>query len=410
MLFGSCKDVTVGPTAILAALLSRHVAKSVDFAYLAAFLSGCCILLLGILQLGFLLDFISKPVISGFTAAAALQIGASQLRNLFRVSGASGDTFVSAMINFFKNISTVHLWDTVLGISCIVTLLVLKRSSISASDIDSACRLRLAAGWQYVVRARNAIVVCVAAAIAAILHARGTVPFALTGKIEGGLPELRYGRLLAHTLGTRRLPSKRSCLVLLSVTLLADAFYFIPRAALGAIIIVAMAAIVDLAIVKHLWRHSKGQLAVYLVTVAAGAGAGLEYGILAGALADLGRLVIVAARPAMPTHIFKVGNQDSVRVTMAGVLSHVAAERVARVLRGSVSVDHVAVLDGKLLTHLDIGVAENLISVIKDMEGAGHSFLLWNFSEPLRALFEDLQPGFETRFVNGPSIDQPRTI
>lgn len=49
---GSCKDVTVGPTAILAALLAKYVAKSADFAYLAAFLSGCVILLLGVLQLG----------------------------------------------------------------------------------------------------------------------------------------------------------------------------------------------------------------------------------------------------------------------------------------------------------------------------------------------------------------------
>ncbi|XP_037302942.1 sodium-independent sulfate anion transporter-like [Manduca sexta] len=86
-MFGSCKDVTVGPTAILSALLAKYVAKSADFAYLASFLSGCIIMLLGILQLGFLLDFISKPVICGFTTAAALQISASQLRSLFRIAG-----------------------------------------------------------------------------------------------------------------------------------------------------------------------------------------------------------------------------------------------------------------------------------------------------------------------------------
>ncbi|KAA5771168.1 hypothetical protein F3H09_33960, partial [Pseudomonas aeruginosa] len=51
-LFGSCKDITLGPTAILSALVAKYVAYSDDFAYLASFLSGCIVLLFGILQLG----------------------------------------------------------------------------------------------------------------------------------------------------------------------------------------------------------------------------------------------------------------------------------------------------------------------------------------------------------------------
>ena len=52
-LFGSCKDITIGPTAIMALMVQVHVSNlGPDFAILTAFLSGCIILLLGLLNLG----------------------------------------------------------------------------------------------------------------------------------------------------------------------------------------------------------------------------------------------------------------------------------------------------------------------------------------------------------------------
>ncbi|XP_061377145.1 sodium-independent sulfate anion transporter-like isoform X3 [Danaus plexippus] len=181
--FGSCKQVTVGPTAILAALLTKYVAQSEDFAYLASFLTGCVILLLGVLQLGFLLDFISKPVISGFTAAAALQISASQLKSLFNTTGSSGGTFIKAVINFFSNIKSVQLWDTLLGVLTIVSLFLLKCCSPSSPlSYCATCRV-------HSVRARNAVVVFAATAVAYLFYIYGMTPFKLTGKIEGGLPK-----------------------------------------------------------------------------------------------------------------------------------------------------------------------------------------------------------------------------
>ncbi len=51
-IFGSCKDITVGPTAIMSLLTGERASISVDFAILAAFLSGIVILVLGVLQLG----------------------------------------------------------------------------------------------------------------------------------------------------------------------------------------------------------------------------------------------------------------------------------------------------------------------------------------------------------------------
>lgn len=52
MLFGSCNYITIGPTAIMALMIQPYVALSPDYAVLCAFLSGCIILVLGILNLG----------------------------------------------------------------------------------------------------------------------------------------------------------------------------------------------------------------------------------------------------------------------------------------------------------------------------------------------------------------------
>lgn len=59
----------------MALMIQRYVADSQDFSVIISFLSGIMILLLGTLNLGFLVQFISLPVTAGFTTAAALTIG-----------------------------------------------------------------------------------------------------------------------------------------------------------------------------------------------------------------------------------------------------------------------------------------------------------------------------------------------
>ena len=80
--FGSCKDITIGPTAIMALMTSMHAKHGPEYAVLLSFLSGLIIFLCGLLQLGFLIDFISVPVIAGFTSAAALTIASGQWKSL----------------------------------------------------------------------------------------------------------------------------------------------------------------------------------------------------------------------------------------------------------------------------------------------------------------------------------------
>lgn len=80
---------------------------------------------MGLLHIGFLVNFISMPVICGFTNAAALIIGASQLHTLFGIQGKT-ETFVDSIVKVVKNIKQVKLWDTVLGVVSIIILVSLK--------------------------------------------------------------------------------------------------------------------------------------------------------------------------------------------------------------------------------------------------------------------------------------------
>lgn len=55
--FGSCKDITIGPTALMAIMTHKYVQdKSADFAVLLAFLSGCLQLVMACLHLGMYLQ------------------------------------------------------------------------------------------------------------------------------------------------------------------------------------------------------------------------------------------------------------------------------------------------------------------------------------------------------------------
>nr|WP_276321988.1 SulP family inorganic anion transporter [Nitrosococcus wardiae] len=100
VLTGTSRAMSVGPVSVAAILVAETLATTDqtagDGSYLAgaillAALSGAALLLLGALRLGALANFLSHPVLSGFTSAAALIIIASQLGNLTGIPLARGD-------------------------------------------------------------------------------------------------------------------------------------------------------------------------------------------------------------------------------------------------------------------------------------------------------------------------------
>ncbi len=92
-IFGTSRQLAVGPVAMDSLLVAAGVSVfaatgSEDYILLAvllAFMMGAIQLMLGIFRMGFLVNFLSRPVISGFTSAAALIIGINQLKHLLGV-------------------------------------------------------------------------------------------------------------------------------------------------------------------------------------------------------------------------------------------------------------------------------------------------------------------------------------
>ncbi|XP_043502293.1 sodium-independent sulfate anion transporter-like [Polistes fuscatus] len=185
LVFGSTKEVTVGPTAIMALLSQHHVVKlGEDIAVLICFLSGCVITAMGIFQLGFLVDFISMPVISGFSNAAAIIIAASQLGKLLGIEGRS-DSFVDSIGQIIDRYDRITLWDTLLGVVTIILLVCLKNLPGKKKGTTFEKMMWLAC------LARNAVVVVMGTVLAFVLSLYDLKPFKITGKITEGLPPLR---------------------------------------------------------------------------------------------------------------------------------------------------------------------------------------------------------------------------
>lgn len=92
-IFGTSRVLAVGPVAVVslmtAAAIGEHAAAGTPafwaMAVTLAFLSGAMLLLMGFLRLGFLANFLSHPVISGFISASGLLIAASQLKTILGV-------------------------------------------------------------------------------------------------------------------------------------------------------------------------------------------------------------------------------------------------------------------------------------------------------------------------------------
>jgi len=107
-------------------MTQNYVQKGgIEYAIMLSFLTGCIELLAGLLNLGFLMDFVSGPVISGFVSAAAVTVIVAQVKGILGLK-FTGSVFVQVFPGLFTHYQDICLWDTVLGISCIVFLIILK--------------------------------------------------------------------------------------------------------------------------------------------------------------------------------------------------------------------------------------------------------------------------------------------
>ncbi|KAL7636091.1 UNVERIFIED_CONTAM: hypothetical protein RMT77_013910 [Armadillidium vulgare] len=192
VLFGSCKDITIGPTAIMSILTYEYAHGNAEFANLLCFTSGIIILILGFFNLGFLINFVSKPVISGFTSAAAITIFTSQVKGLLGIK-IKTHGFIDTWVQVFKHISETRWQDLILGLICFIVLLLMRKLKDLKRFKKNEDDLSYQRAYKFIVFiisvSRNAIIVIITTVISACLNSNQ--PFTITGAIEPGLPDMR---------------------------------------------------------------------------------------------------------------------------------------------------------------------------------------------------------------------------
>ncbi|MEN8187965.1 MAG: solute carrier family 26 protein [Bacteroidota bacterium] len=131
---GTSRQLAVGPAAMdslivasgvgaLAAIGSEHF---IILAIVLAFMIGFFQLLFGIFKLGFLVNFLSRPVISGFTSGSAIIIASNQIGNLLGVDIPRDNHIQFLVKNILSQIGNIHSLTFIIGLGAIVILFLLK--------------------------------------------------------------------------------------------------------------------------------------------------------------------------------------------------------------------------------------------------------------------------------------------
>lgn len=134
-LLGSSRTLSVGPVAVVSLMTAMAVAKvaeagSIAYATAAvalAALSGLMLLVLGLLRFGFLANFLSHPVVSGFITASAVVIGLSQVRHLLGIE-AAGVTLPELAGSLIRHLPDTNMVTLVTGLLALVFLVWCRKS------------------------------------------------------------------------------------------------------------------------------------------------------------------------------------------------------------------------------------------------------------------------------------------
>lgn len=356
-LMGTSRQLAVGPAAmdsllVAAGLGTVAVAGSdryIELALLLALMMGGLQLLLGTFRLGFLAHFISKPVISGFTSAAALIIGLNQLPHLtgialtrssqlHRLIGGACDglaqfhapTLLLSAVSMALLIGLRTWQPRVPGSLALVVLALLFGAAMPWGTWDIQTVGAIPAGlpefhipaWTFEdlralfpLAATLALVAfmeaySVAQAVAQKrgdhdidadqeLRALGSANAigSLFGAypVTGGFSRTAVNERAGAVSGMSSLLA--AGVVALTLTFLTPVFQHLPTAVLGAIIAVAVAGLFDLATFRRLWRTHRDEAVLLLLTFSLTAFGGMVLGIASGVVLGLVLTLFRTTRP-----------------------------------------------------------------------------------------------------------------
>ncbi|MCP3433171.1 SulP family inorganic anion transporter [Stutzerimonas stutzeri] len=191
-LFGTSRTLAVGPVAVvslmtaaaLGPLFSPGSAEYAAAAMLLALLSGAVLLLMAVLRLGFLANFLSHPVISGFISASGILIALGQLKHILGIS-IDGENAVQLLAALLRALPGAQLPTLAIGGSSLLFLyLVRSRLSVWLQHLGMSPHI---AGTLTKIGPVAALLLAIAAVSAFGL---ADVGVRVVGEVPRGLPSL----------------------------------------------------------------------------------------------------------------------------------------------------------------------------------------------------------------------------
>ena len=133
-LFGTSKQLVMGPEATTAIMTAAAIAplaggdpvRYAALAALAAILVGVLALLARVARLGFITDFLSKPILVGYIFGTTLIVIGSQLGKMFGIKLES-DQFFRQIVELISRLDETHLLTFAIGVVCMAALLIMRR-------------------------------------------------------------------------------------------------------------------------------------------------------------------------------------------------------------------------------------------------------------------------------------------
>ena len=134
-MWGSSAQLATGPVAVVSLLTASTLAplaasgssQFIALAIMMALMVGIIQLALGVFKLGVVVNFLSHPVVAGFTNAAAIIIALSQLNKLFGVSMGRSEHFIQDIWGVLQQIGETHIPTLLMGISAFTIMWGLKK-------------------------------------------------------------------------------------------------------------------------------------------------------------------------------------------------------------------------------------------------------------------------------------------
>lgn len=362
-LLGTSRQLAVGPVAMVSLLTAAGVGSLaaggtetyIALAIALALFVGLIQFLLGAFRLGFLVNFLSHPVISGFTSAAALIIGLSQLKHLLGVDIARSHHVHEIVLEAIERASEINMTTLLIGLGGVLLIIGAKRlhkaipgpllavvfgiilvwglglaqqgvkivgevpgglpsfsvPQIQYSTIQDLLPIALAIALvsfmesiavakaiqakhkDYEVVANQELIALGAANIGGA--------FLQSYPVTGGFSRTAVNDQSGAKTGLAALFS--AALIVLTLLFLTPLFYYLPKAILASVIMVAVFGLIDVKEAKHLWKADRSDFWMLIITFLATLGLGIEQGIGIGVLLSLGFIIFRTSRP----HIAELG-------------------------------------------------------------------------------------------------------